>query len=323
MESPNDLTLEEIDRFSKSKYFKHTAYITLSGGEPMMRDDLAELIKILHKNIPTATLNMTTNCLRPERTETVFRKVLKENPKLKFGTIGLSLNGPREIHDETRGIPGSYDRVLETYDRIKDIIPCSFSFTFCKKNVDYFDYVQDLARQKGTCAYICWTVMNTRFQVDDRDLVFWKPGLDDVLKNYVERRFKKINFLRDLFLLTPAVEYSYLYDSIINQRIMPCYAGRQIVHIAPNGDVYPCNFKLTDDRILGNLHQKSFNEIWESIPKNILDEIKCGKCMYPNGLCGDSDIYPSVKNNPPALLAWLIKKKFKGENYIEVRKSNE
>jgi len=285
-----------------------------------MRDDLPELIKILHRNIPSAKLNLTTNCLLPERTEAVFRKVLNENPKIKFGTVGLSLNGPKEIHDELRGVPGSYDRVIETYERIKDLVPCSFSFTFCKKNVDYFDYIQDFAEKKGTYAYICWTVMNTRFQVDDRDLVFWKPGLDDVLKKYVERRFHKTNFCKNLLFLPPAVEFSYLYDSIINQKNMPCYAGRQIVHITPEGNVYPCNFKLTKDRILGNLREKSFDEIWENIPQRILDEIDQGKCMYPNGLCGDSDIYPSVKNNPPVLLSWLIKKKLKGESFIEVRK---
>lgn len=323
MEPSDDLTPEEIDEFSRSKYFSHASYITLSGGEPMLRNDLPEVIKILHRNIPSATLNLTTNGFNPIRTEEVLKKVLKDNPKIKFGTVGLSLNGPREIHDETRGVPGSFDRVIETYKRIKDLVPCSFSFTFCEKNVDYFNYVQDFAEKNGTYAYICWTVMNIRFQVDDKDLVFWKPGLDDILRNYVERRFHKINFIRNLFFLTPAVEFSYLYDSIINQRIMPCYAGRQIVHIAPEGNVYPCNFKLSEDRLLGNLREKSFDDIWKNIPGRILNEIDQGKCMYPNGLCGDSDIYPSIKNNPPALLSWLIKKKLKGENYIEIRKNNE
>lgn len=140
MKSSDDFSLNEIDEFSKSKYFTKTSYITFSGGEPMMRDDLTQVIKILHGNIPTATLNLTTNGMNPKRTEEVFKRVLEDNPKIKFGTVGLSLNGPREIHDETRGVPGSFDKVVETYERIKDLVPCSFSFTFCKNNVDHFDF---------------------------------------------------------------------------------------------------------------------------------------------------------------------------------------
>ncbi len=97
---------------------------------------------------------------------------------------------------------------------------------------------------------------------------------------------------------------------------MPCFAGRQIVHIAPNGDVYPCNFKLTEDRIMGNLRKSDFDTIWESIKPEILSEIAKGKCMYPNGLCGDSEIFPSICNSPPPVLMWHLRKTLKKEPLI-------
>ncbi|MDP6032749.1 MAG: radical SAM protein [Candidatus Marinimicrobia bacterium] len=319
MDDSNDLTVSEIDKFSKSKYFSKTSYITLSGGEPTLRNDLPELVTVLHKNIPSAGLNLTTNGINPERTERMFREIRKNNPDLRIDLVGLSLNGPKDIHDKTRGIPKNYEKVLETYDRIKNLVPVAFSFTFCKDNVDYFDWVQDFAEKKGTYAYICWTVMNQRFQVSDEDLLFWKPGMEKVLLRHVDRVYKNKGFLYNLAFLPAYISSSYLYDSIVNQRLMPCQAGSQIVHVAPEGDIYPCNFKLTPDRILGNIREDNFDNIWENISSEILSEIDSKTCMYPNGLCGDSDILPSIKGNPPELIKWYLAKYFKREELIQVK----
>jgi MoaA/NifB/PqqE/SkfB family radical SAM enzyme len=316
----NDLNLEEIDEFSRSRYLRDAEYISLSGGEPTLREDLPAIFSILHRNIPSARFQLTTHGMSPGRVESIFRTVRADNPELVISLVGLSLNGPPEVHDATRGIKGSFDRVVETYDRVKDIVPCMFSFTFCKDNASWFDWVQDFAAERGSAAYICWTVMNERFRVQDKDLVFWKPGMDDVLRRYAARRPLNVDgplrVLRNLYNLPQGLALSYMYDSIINQRVMPCFAGRQIVHVAPNGDVYPCNFNLSDPRRLGNIRERCFDEVWESIDPSILNEIARGECMYPNGLCGDSDIFPSVWNHPPALIRWYLGKVLSGEPLV-------
>jgi Fe-coproporphyrin III synthase len=317
----NDLTIEEVDRFSKSKYFKNTSYITLSGGEPTLRDDLPEIVSVLHANIPSAIFNMTTHGMNPDREEEIFHTIIKNNPKIKFGTVGLSINGPPEIHDETRGIKGSFQKVVETYNRIKDIVPCAISFTFCRNNVQYFEWVQEFAKSIGSHAYICWTVMNERFRTSKEDLVFWEKGMELTFNDYISRRFgvpqNMQEKLKGLCLLPPGIVYSYLYDNVLQKKIMPCYAGRQIVHIDPEGYVYPCNFKMSKDRIMGNIREKTFDEIWENPSQKILNEIKHGECMYPNGLCGDSDIFPSIINNPPAVIKWYLLKLIRRKKLIE------
>ena len=142
--------------------------------------------------------------------------------------------------------------------------------------------------------------------------------MENILTKHVERIYKDKGFLLNLLFLPQYISNSYLYDSVINRCLMPCYAGRQIVHIDPEGNVYPCNFKLTDDRILGNVREHSFDDIWENISQEILDEIDLKVCMYPNGLCGDSDILPSVKGNPPELIKWYIRKTINREKLIQL-----
>jgi len=320
----NDLSIDEIDKFSRSKYFRKVEYITLSGGEPTSRSDLPEVISTLHKNIPTATFGITTHGMNPDLEEGIFKKILKDNPNIRFHLVGLSLNGPPEIHDMTRGIKGSWGKTVETYKRLKDLVHCEFSFTFCKDNINYFDWIQDFAIKKGTRAYICWTVMNERFNVTNKDLVFWKPGMGKEIEKYAERRHpfpkNRIGRIKNVILPPMYINECYLYDNVINWRKMPCYAGRHIVHVDPEGNIYPCNFKLSEDRIMGNLRHSSFDKIWESMSKKILDEIANGECIYPNGLCGDSDIMPSIVNNPPAVLKWYIAKLLKNESLLKEQK---
>lgn len=56
----NDLSVEEIDKFSKSRHFRKVEYITISGGEPTLRSDLVDIISILHRNVPTARFAQKT-----------------------------------------------------------------------------------------------------------------------------------------------------------------------------------------------------------------------------------------------------------------------
>lgn len=323
----DDLTIAEIDRFSCSKYFKAAKYITFSGGEPTLRPDLPEIFSVLHRNIPGASFNITTHGMDPANEHAIFTKIIKDNPKIQIQNVGLSLNGPAEVHDQSRGIKGCFNKVIETYDLIKGMVPCSFSFTFYNANVKYFEWVQDFAKAKGTKAYICWTVMNERFNSQEKDLIFWQKGMEKVVMRHIERihtidRTPKGTF-KNILNLPEGICKACLYDNVLNRQTMPCYAGQQIVHILPNGDVFPCNFKMSPDRLLGNLRNQSFDEIWESMPKRILREIAQGKCMYPNGLCGDSDIFPSLSNHPPFVLSWYLRKLIRSEDLISMKGKNQ
>lgn len=323
----NELSLGEIDEFSKSKYLKKVETITISGGEPTLRSDFPEIISILHRNIPKAKFATTTNGMNPKLIEQMFNKILKENPSIKFSLVGISLNGPAEIHDLTRGINGSWEKAVQTYERLKDMVHCEFSFTFCKQNADYFEWVQNFAKNKGTRMYICWTVMNERFDVTNEDLIFWKAGMEKRLEKYVEAICNVpkpfLAKLKSLINFPSGIILACLYDNVINKGFMPCFAGSQIVHIDPEGNVYPCNFKLTKKRMLGNLRVKGFDEIWKAISPEILKEIAAGRCMYPNGLCGDSDIYPSICNSPFFVLNWYLKKIVRRRPLIEVLENGE
>jgi len=302
-----DLAVEEVEKLCKSPLLKHVERVVLSGGEPTLRNDFPELVTVMHRNLPKAKFSVTLNGLLPEKTAQMIKKILKDNPNIIIENIGISLNGPKEIHDRSRGIPGSFDRAIETCYLLKDFAPIKFSFTFLPYNTEYFGWTQKYAKKLGIGAYLCWTVMNDRFDTQNKDLNFFKEGIKEHLEEYLKNQ----RFPTRLLI-------SYLYDNFTHEKFMQCYAARQFFHLDPEGDIYPCNFKLSKDRIIGNARKQSFEEIWNNpSKKRMLEEIDCGECIYPNGPCGDSDLNYSNRNNVFTLLKWYVNKKIRLKKLIE------
>jgi radical SAM protein with 4Fe4S-binding SPASM domain len=71
-------------------------------------------------------------------------------------------------------------------------------------------------------------------------------------------------------------------ETLLKKRqIIPCYAGFNSAHIAPDGDVWSCCIKA---KPVGNLRQEDYNfkKIWLSKKIAILRrDIKKGKCYCP------------------------------------------
>lgn len=317
----NDINVDEIDDFTQAHLLKNVKEVILSGGEPLLREDFEDIILAMHRNLKHAKFSITTNGFDPDHIYGKFKNLKEKAPDLIWGMIGISLNGPKEIHDASRGVPGSFENAVKTAEMLKEFSNrVDFSFTFLRNNVEYFDWVNDLAKKKNLKVHICWTVMNDRFSTNYEDLIFDKDiSLISILERYT--KIDEISYhrsLKETFLRNRGrIRKAYLYDSIINKRIMPCNAGRTFFHLAPNGDIYPCNFKLSSDRVLGNIREKSFKKIWDKIPERIFKEIKNGECMYPNGLCGDSDIFRSINQSDSVVYEWFSNKINNKEKMID------
>lgn len=111
-----ELTAGEISRFfARSNGF---SWIDLTGGEVVLREDLPEIVAgILAACRGLSILHFPTNGQLPDRTVDVAERILALRPPSLIVTV--SLDGPPEVHDSLRGIPGAYDRALETFVRLR------------------------------------------------------------------------------------------------------------------------------------------------------------------------------------------------------------
>lgn len=83
--------------------------IHLSGGEPFIYPGIMELITCIKKH--GLFLTITTN-------GTYLEEYAEDIIRLKVNRIHVSIDGPQEIHDRIRGVPGTYDRIIEGLHRL-------------------------------------------------------------------------------------------------------------------------------------------------------------------------------------------------------------
>ena len=80
-------------------------FFTPTGGEPFIRADLPEIVKIFHTNNHALNVGIPTNGSMTPRVLRSVQSMLDQNPGIDLH-IDVSIDGLPELHDEIRGIPG-------------------------------------------------------------------------------------------------------------------------------------------------------------------------------------------------------------------------
>ena len=288
----HDLSFDEIVQLSNS--LGRIDKLLITGGEPFLRRDLAEICQLFFERNNLGGVNIPTNGLQPDRTRKVVTDILKV-ANGKPITISFSVDGTEEYHDRMRGVPGNLKKLQETYRQVRalqDQFPnliLRVTTTVMKQNYDevmrLFDEMPNiLPGVNSPCINLL------RGSPYDRTLML--PS-DSQIKRLFERKVASIpgnqGFLRRLAdRLTFSVAYeNYRQDT----QVIPCEAGRILGVIEDNGDVKPCELLPP----IGNLHEGTFDEIWNS------DEAKEARQRIVDKQCKcthECNTFPSLMANP-------------------------
>ena len=153
---PNELTTEEslrlIDRLAEFG----SPILIFTGGDPMMRKDLHELIAYAAQKglrcslTPTVTALPTTARLEKVRDAGIRR-------------IALSLDAPRpEIHDNFRQVKGSWQRTMDILHRAQSIgVSVQVNTTVAKHNVDILDEMVPFLQEVGAVQWSLFFLVPT------------------------------------------------------------------------------------------------------------------------------------------------------------------
>lgn len=136
------LTPAEVDRIAAS--MKPFANLLVSGGEPFLRDDLAELLEPFSRHCRVGQITVPTNASQPDRIETITARLAGACPDTKLN-IRIGIDGPPQLHDEIRGIDGGFEAAVETARRVQRLradhpnLWLEFCFTLSTRNQDAFE----------------------------------------------------------------------------------------------------------------------------------------------------------------------------------------
>lgn len=117
--SANELTANEVEEIAKNSKYR-IAYLTITGGEPFLRQDLDKIVVAFYRHAATRFVTICTNGSFPERVYEQMERVLILCPRLKLN-IQLSASDVAEAHDSIRQFKGSYTRLQECAAKIRKL----------------------------------------------------------------------------------------------------------------------------------------------------------------------------------------------------------
>jgi len=299
--TPNPLTVEEVEKIFQNSFFKDLKEVIISGGEPVLRPDLEELLLVMSKHIrPDVIMSLSTNGLLPERVIKTTKTLVENGIRT---IVGVSLDAIGEKHDEIRGVKGNFEKVdfllhqlIGLQGQHKDKLSVTVGFTLSPLTVDSMEDVRVYTEKLG---------LHFLPQVYEEVSFYGKEDNKEKITN--EKLIKAIqklpsSFQRDVMLKAAMGKgLKFRCSSMDTFFILHC-----------NGDVSPC-LRYSHLR-LGNLREKSIDEIWQSEEvKKARKMIKsCNEC-YNTWVTGWSMIAWFLPFFPTLLNCYLKKKSIKGK----------
>lgn len=224
-----------------------TFFLTLSGGEVLMRRDFFEILE--HARRLLFSVKIKTNGVMIREAEA------RRMCDLGVEQVQISIYSRRaEIHDAITKLPGSLKRSLEAIRFLKSQgLKVTIANVLMTANLGEHDGVQALAAELGV-SYTLDPTITPKIDGDTSILNLRISGTDlnDVFHN------KNLVGNVEEFCAPPPPPGDDIMEGL------PCSAGHTAAYITPYGDVFPCvQFPLPS----GNLRRQKFIDIWRESPE--------------------------------------------------------
>ncbi len=279
----NELNLKEIELIAKE--LPHLMQLTFSGGEPTQRDDLPEICYLFCKHSKVNLITLPTNGLNPDRLFEIVKTIRKKTPDTYLRVV-LTLNGMENLHDKLSGIKGSFQKNIESFNKIESI-----------RNIDKFiniDIVTLLLKENEPEIEAVTDFIRKNLKVNSHLLILVRGNIKnpqnklvdpEVYYSYAKKITKTVNrnkqkpFSRISEVITE-MSVDKIFDIIVNnQAVLPCLAGKKLLVIDPDGNLRPCEYL---DKSFGSLRNNNFhiNKLLKNNNgKEICDYIKKSGCF--------------------------------------------
>lgn len=290
-----EISLEDIKKLPEMKF------TNITGGEPFIRQDIGDIVEELYKK--SDRIVISTNGYFTDR----IIDLCKKYPKIG---IRISIEGLKDINDKIRGIPNGFERGYSTLEKLVEMghPDVGFGMTVqdmnCEDLVPLYKISDDLGMEFATATlHNSFYFRKTTNKINDKYHVAknFEKLINELLKSNSPKKWFRAYFNHGLI--------NYIYG---NKRLLPCDMSKNAFFIDPFCDVIPCN-GMKEKAVMGNLHEQSFEEIWNSVQAKKVRECtkKCDRNCWMIGSAS-----PAMHKYIWIPAWWVIKHKFlKGGKY--------
>lgn len=259
-----ELSLAEIARLAPS--LGRPYWLLIGGGEPFLRPDLAELCRALLKGARPAILTIASNGSLPEETLRQTQAIL-EHARGTMVVVKLSLDGPGARHDELRGWPGGFAKVMETYALLRGLrernrggLELGFNSLLTPQTLAGLpELLAQVAALPGRPAHTLSLARGARVPAGFKAVA---PADYLAAARRLEAQARASGAGRYRFrgaglkaMLDEALHRLIHQALATGRRPLPCLAGRRSLVLEPDGEVRLCEVLEGEEGRLGNLRE--------------------------------------------------------------------
>ena len=299
---PDELTTDKVKRVTDELVELAPPVLVLTGGDPMMRPDLFEIVEYAVDRGLRVSVSPTTTAL-------TTKERLARLRDLGVPMIHISLDGTTaETHDRFRGFPGTFARAMQTLDDPRDLgVPVQVGTTVTRHNVAELPQVAQLMEEHGVRMWNLFSLVPTgRGRVEDmvdaqtpEDTWEWFIDLDErapfgvrttaapQFRRTMLRRRQRQDGERPLRLTGAGYQ---LREAPGGVRTRGVNDGKGFMFIDHLGNICPSGFLQIPG---GNVRTDSLasvyrgSELFRTLRDPSALSGRCGRCEYAD-LCGGS-----------------------------------
>ncbi len=294
-----ELTTDEAKKFIDDLAEMKVPVLLFSGGEPLVREDIFELIRYATDKGLRCSLSTNGTLITPEIAER-----LKESGAVY---IGVSIDGLPKTNDRFRGKKGAFELALKGIENSREVgLNTGIRFTVTKYNYKEVPAIIDILAEKDIPRFCLYhLVPSGRASFEDDITPSQRRELVDFLFNRTIELHDE-GYKTEILTVDNPADGIYVYlklkemDEDLAESAFKLLefrggdnSGRKIADVDMYGNVHPNQFWW--DYTVGNIKEKRFSDMWLEPEDPLLRQLrektkylrgeKCGRCMYKE-ICG-------------------------------------
>lgn len=276
------LSIYKIKEILKDAKELDVKTITFSGGEPFLREDIFDLIRLVKDEGFILRIQSNILLLNEEK----IRKI----KELNVDYIGTGIDGLKQNHDKLRNKENAFEGVITNIKLLqKNGIKIHVEFTATNFNFRDFEEVMKLCEKLGI-----YDVMTRAVLPSGKGKEFNFSLTKEEYKEFLQKviSIQKGNINVKLYCQDPVSIYldqeriKSIKDKYKSRNIIGgCSAGINMIYVSPLGDVKPCSFL---DFSFGNLNTNTLKEILYSTKRSSFLDKQISRNFGKN--CSDCSI---------------------------------
>ena len=274
--------------------------ILFSGGEPLMRPDLLELVGYARGLGLRAVISSNGTLIK--------QNMAAELKSLGLSYVGISLDGLRETHDRFRGVKGAFDMALDGLRVCKEAgIKVGLRFTINRKNSQdipgIFELLEDEDIPRVCFYHLVYTGRGSKLIKEDLTHDQTRSTVDVIIDS-TKALFEK-GIQKEVLTVDNHADGVYVYLRLLKENPERAENVRKLLEmnggnstgngigcVSWDGAVHADQFWRHYS--FGNVRQRPFSELWTDLSNPLMARLKnkkphvtgrCAECIYLD-LCG-------------------------------------